>query len=53
MLLLTSDQIQFLLSLIKDKYGQGYSDAEVDGVKVGVVQVALSVGLQLEAARKK
>ncbi len=41
--MLTKKQIAYLLQLLAEKHGHGYSDAEVDGVKIGVLQAALSV----------
>ncbi len=36
----------FILTLMQDKYGFGYSDAEEGTVKVGVLQAKLSVMLE-------
>ncbi len=49
---LTLEQMQFLLNLISEKYGFGYSVKEVDGVKIGALQAALSCGVQVEAEKK-
>ena len=45
---LTSKEIHFILGLMQEKYGFGYSDAEEDGIKVGQLQAKLSI--MMEAA---
>ena len=44
---LTSKEIMFILKMIESTYGFGYSNAEVDGVKVGAFQAKLSILLEV------
>jgi len=45
--MLSSKEIQFILSLISEKYGFGYSNAEERDVKVGQLQAKLSIMLEM------
>ena len=45
--MLTSEEIMFILNLIEQKYGFGYSDAEERGVKVGALQAKLSIMMEV------
>jgi len=53
--MLTSKEIMIILSLMKEKYGFGYSAAEEGEIKVGALQAKLSIMLEVagkqEAAR--
>ena len=46
-MILSSKEIHFILMLIQEKYGFGYSDVETDDVKVGALQAKLSVMLEV------
>ena len=50
-MMLTSKEIMFILNLMKDKYGFGYSDAEEGEIKVGALQAKLSI--MMEAAGRQ
>jgi hypothetical protein len=41
--MLTSKEIGVILEALRTQYGFGYSDAVVDGVKIGALQAKLSV----------
>lgn len=54
--MLTKNQIRALLQILRDKYGQGYSDDVVflrggdpDNVSVGQLQAKLSIMLEVAA----
>ena len=44
---LTSNEIYFILNLMQEKYGFGYSDAVEGEIRVGALQAKLSVLLEL------
>jgi len=44
---LTSREIRFILNLMQEKYGFGYSDAVENEIQVGSLQAKLSVLLEL------
>ncbi len=46
---LTSKEIYFILGLMREKYGFGYSDAKEGEIKVGQLQAKLSIMLELAA----
>ena len=48
---LTSKEIYFILHLMQEKYGSGYSQVEEDGIRVGALQAKLS--MMMEAAVKE
>lgn len=50
-MLLTKEEIVLILTLLREKYGFGYSDTEEDGVKVGALQAKLSIMLEVVSKR--
>ncbi len=50
--MLDEKEIRFILSLVSDKYGWGYTDKVENGFNIGMFQAKLSVMLQVQVERK-
>ncbi len=51
--MLSSDQISYLLLLLSEKHGPGYSDKTVENVSIGTLQAALSIMLEMVTKKGK
>lgn len=51
--MLSSEQIQYLMLLIREKHGPGYSRRVIGNVEIGTLQASLSIMLEIAIKKEK